>query len=358
MTLNAFPGLDQPLTERHLRAATNDPNQTRPIVFTVRSGPRLGRLVLGDRESPLNFTQTDIDAGRLGYRHTATAAHTAWSQTDSFLFDVWTEYAESTLRSRLFSVSLSYDHVNGDNVNWLMVLGSAEVDEGASVVIRRSALDVSPLQRRLSAAGDVNAAVQYVVVEGPRHGTLQMAAAGRLAARDRFSQEAVDSGRLSYEHDGTDTTSDQFSFSLDFTSERNGNEPPPLESFGFNISVHSVDDQPFQLQTPSPHIELVQGSARSITSEVLRTLDDDTPPEQLIYVVDVAPTNGHLQHADDAAGHVTQFSQSDVDQLKMSFVSDGSLANSTFRFHVSDGVHKPLHKVIIPFSMCSSRWLV
>jgi len=58
------------------------------------------------------------------------------------------------------------------------------------------------------------------------------------------------------------------------------------------------------------------------------------------------PTNGHLCNADLQPGDdVTQFSQLDVNQLKISFVSDASLDSSAFYFHVSDGVHKPLYKV-------------
>jgi len=173
--LNAFPGIIQPITPRHLRAVTNDPNQTRPIVFTVRSEPRLGQLVVGeDGETSTTFSQEDVNAGLVGYRHTAARAETAWSQTDSFLFDVSTEYVETPLRSRLFNVSLSYDHVNEDNVNWLMTLGTVDVQEGGVVVIGRSALDVTPLQGRLTAAVDVETPVRYVVVDPPQHGTLQV----------------------------------------------------------------------------------------------------------------------------------------------------------------------------------------
>jgi len=290
-TLNAFPGIVQPITSSQLRASTNDPNQTRPIVFTVRSGPRLGRVVVvggdGVQNTSTTFSQADVNAGHVAYEHTASAAETAWSQTDSFVFDVSTEYAESPLTSRLFTVSLSYEHVNHDNINWLVKLGAVSVREGGSVVISSAALDVSPLQRRLSAAVDVDAAVRYTVIDTPRHGGLQLRALN-LSTGAQINQQQVDSDLLIYQHDGTDTTSDQFTFLLDFTAVASSLtvlDRSPGQTFSFNISVLPVDDQPFQLVTMSPRLELVQGSTRNITPDILLTMDDDTPPDQIIYQV-------------------------------------------------------------------------
>jgi len=346
-TLDAFPGILQPITGRHLHASTNDPNQTRPIVFTVLSGPRLGRLVVGEdsvQEESTSFTQEDINVGRVRYQHTATPAETAWTQTDSFLFDVSTEYAETPLRSRLLSISVSYEHVNHDNINWLVTLGTATVQEGSEVVIGKSTLDVTPLQRRLNDI-DVDAVVRYIIINPPQHGTLQMPGLN-LSTADQFDQHAVDTGQLVYHHHGSDTASDHFIFSLDFAAaaaETNLDELP--RTFTFNISILAVDDQPFHLVTTSPHIELVQGSAHTITRDDLLTMDDDTSPGQIIYNVYIPATNGRLQNS---TANVTQFTQLDIDQLKISFVSDGSLHNSSFQLHVSDGAHTPLHKVPLP----------
>jgi len=345
--LDAFPGVLQPITARHLHASTNDPNQTRPIVFTIRSGPRLGRLVVGEnsfREKSTSFSQEDINVGRVGYQHTATSADTAWTQTDSFLFDVSTEYAETPLRSRLFSISVSYEHVNHDNINWLVTLGTVTVEEGSEVVISKSTLDVTPLQRRLNDI-DVDTVVRYIIINSPQHGSLQISGLN-LSTADQFDQHAVDAGQLVYHHHGSDTTSDHFIFSLDFaTAETNLDEAP--QTFTFNISILAVDDQPFHLVTTSPHVELVQGSAHTITRDDLLTLDDDSPPGQIIYNIYIPATNGRLHNA---TTNVTQFTQLDIDQLKISFVSDGSLHNSSFQFYVSDGAHTPLHKVPVYFA--------
>ena len=276
----------------------------------------------------------------MGYEHTASSEETAWSQTDSFIFDVWTQYVESALVSRLFTISLSYDNVNKDNVNWLMTLGTVTVREGAGVVISNSSLDVTPLNRHF-----VDVDVRYIVAETPRHGTLM-----NLSSGDEFTQRLIDSERLFYQHDGTDTAHDHFTFSLHITAARHQESDPsssPSQTFSFNITVLPVDDQPFHLVTSSPMMELLQGSSHNITADMLLTLDQDTPPQQIVYTVNVPPTNGHLRHIYlPPTSDVTQFTQLDVNELQLSFVSDASLHNSTFYFHVSDGVHRPLHKVL------------
>ena len=112
--------------------------------------------------------------------------------------------------------------------------------------------------------------------------------------------------------------------------------------------VRSVDDRPFHVLTRTPHVELVQGSARDITPDILLTVDDDTPPESIVYELNSRrpPTNGHLRHADlPPTEHLTQFSQLDVDQLKISFVSDGTLDSSSFFLYVSDGAHESSYVV-------------
>jgi len=292
-TLNAFPGIVQPITRSHLRASTNDPDQKRPIVFTVRSGPRLGRVVVGEhgaQNESTTFTQAQVDAGLVGYELTTSSAETAWSQTDSFVFDVSTEFVSSPLRSRLFSVSVSYEHVNRDNVNWLMTLAGVNVEEGGNVVISKSALDVSGLERRLNAvAGGVDdASVRYTLTAAPHYGTLHVRGALNLSTGDQFTQRQIDADQLTYQHDGSESTSDQFTFLLDL-SDLAGSSPRTTHldqsPFGFNISVQPVDDQPFQLMTMSPQLDVVQGSSRIITPDILLTIDDDTPPDQIVYQV-------------------------------------------------------------------------
>jgi len=170
----------------------------------------------------------------------------------------------------------------------------------------------------------------------------------KLTTADHFTQQLIDAGQLIYQHDGSDDTSDHLTFSLGLTilevSLTNLERPPQI--FTFNISVLPVDDQPFRLVTMSPQIQLVQGSAQIITRASLLTLDEDTSPGQIVYKVNMRATNGHLLHADlHRTDDVSQFTQFDVDQMKIAFVSDGTLGNSSFRFQVSDGAHKPLDKV-------------
>lgn len=111
----------------------------------------------------------------------------------------------------------------------------------------------------------------------------------------------------------------------------------------FSVTVRPVNDQPFQLRTLSPSIDVVQSSRRPIGRDVLLAVDADTPPDELVYVVTVPPTNGHLllTDIDDA---VDRFTQHDVDDGRLAFQNDGTLLAGEFRFSVSDCRHRPVSK--------------
>jgi len=112
-----------------------------------------------------------------------------------------------------------------------------------------------------------------------------------LTAGDQFNQTTVDAGGLVYRHDGSETAADQFAFTLDVDVDRHqvaDEWTSPSAQFTFNISVRAVDDRPFHVVTTAPWIRLVQGSTTNITRDRLLTEDDDTPPDRIVYEVNVS----------------------------------------------------------------------
>ncbi len=90
MYLQVFPGIVQPLTTSHLMAKTNDENQTQPIVYTIQSKPKHGKLVWvtsnGTQIEAMSFTQRDVDVGSIAFHHTKPLG--SWVQEDDFKFEV------------------------------------------------------------------------------------------------------------------------------------------------------------------------------------------------------------------------------------------------------------------------------
>ena len=347
--LEAFPGLTHVITHRLLAAATNDPNRTHPVVYTLQTKPShgvLSREAVGGRLAEVTtFTQEDIDEGRISYRYTGSVSMTAvsptWHGTDSFDYELSTSFAQSLPR-RTFQVDVAYYHVDDVNRASLIEGTAPTVPEGGSVTFGTANVDPSPLLRRLRAAGFRLPAVTYVVRESPQHGTLLVE--GRNAtAGSGFSQRDVELGHVTYTHDDSETTADWFAYSVQI--DDGGVSGLGDQRNRFDIGVTPINDRPFELQTAAPSIDLVQGFLCNITRQELCTVDPDTAPDQLRYQVVNGPSNGYvaLAGAEDTA--VARFTQADIDDGRVLFVHDGSVEPGAFYFRVSDGHFKALYKV-------------
>ena len=54
----------------------------------------------------------------------------------------------------------------------------------------------------------------YTITDAVDHGSLVLSGTGTLSINDTFTQDDIDSGRVLYHHDGSETTSDSFDFAL------------------------------------------------------------------------------------------------------------------------------------------------
>lgn len=103
-----------------------------------------------------------------------------------------------------------------------------EVAEGQSATLTREALRVS---------GAIPEQLTFTLAREPQHGELTLNG-GRLSAAQTFSQADIDAGRLRYAHDGGETTSDGFDFSV---GDGLGHTLP---AGTFAITVIPVNDAP------------------------------------------------------------------------------------------------------------------
>lgn len=111
--------------------------------------------------------------------------------------------------------------------------------------------------------------ISYTITKLAENGSLLLDG-NTLAIGDTFTQADVDNDRLSYEHDGSETTSDGFSFKV---ADSFGGR---IEVTSFNITVNPVNDSPviddaiFSLTENSPEGKLV-GTVIASDSDVSDT---------------------------------------------------------------------------------------
>ncbi len=180
---------------------------------------------------------------------------------------------------------------------------------------------------------DDGSELTYTVTAVSIHGTLTLSGFGVLGLNDTFTQADLDAGNLTYDHDGSESVSDAFNFSL-----ADGGEDGASAATGtFNITITAVNDE--QVLTTNTGTTVAEGSTGNVvTAAMLDTNDVDNTDAQLVYTVDVAPVNGTLYRNAVALSATDTFTQADIVAGLISYDHDGSqTSNDSFDFTVDDG---------------------
>ncbi|XGW00223.1 MAG: cadherin-like domain-containing protein [Leptolyngbya sp. BL-A-14] len=310
-----------------LLQVTDENNPAAQVTYTLLTPPDpiKGSLSLNGAAIGANsiFTQADINAGKLSYRQNGGE-----TLTDSFVFSV-SDGVGGTIDSTTFTI-------NTIPVNDPPVLATKQplvVSEGA-------AGSLSALNLLVTDVEQTAAQLIYSLNSVPTNGSLLLNGTA-IAAGSTFTQADVSTGtKLSYSHNGTETTNDSFTFTV--TDGAGGTVPLSPQTFG--ITVTPVNDAPVLLSNLG--LTVTEGTAPIITSALLLTSDAEltgptiTPqlPDQIIYTVGALPINGTLFVGTNALAVNGTFTQADINNNRILYNHNGSKTNSdSFVFHVSDG---------------------
>ena len=386
--LDVFPMTQSPLRTQHLLVVTSDndhfPNRTetnsfiniqrREIVFLVKSPPKLGVLLFmrsgSERAREVqNFTQSDVNEGRVLYKHVKPFSNL--TVFDSIGLEANAEYAKRRLdlvlnvRVSVTAGSTWSENEDRPGIERYIESEDARVTEGGSVIFRKKNFDTSGIltfikEHRQAASGGSDQYHQYLrapqleleITELPSHGEFTISKE-RAKIGQRFSQSDIDMGFLAYKHDDSDTLVDYYGFAVYLIgdkSERYGDGRGHsgdilLSDAIWNISITPINDRNFHLVS-NDGMTVVQRQAKAITRNMLYTQDDDTPPEDIVYVIQNSPIHGHLVFNDNITRPATRFTQQDIDQRRIVYFhdGDGSLKPDQFRFRVSDLKFPPIYR--------------
>lgn len=182
-------------------------------------------------------------------------------------------------------------------------------------------------------ADDVdNTATQltFTVGAAPANGTLKKSGVG-LSAGGTFTQDDINNSLLTYDHDGSETTSDSFSFTV---SDGAGGS---IGSTAFNITVTPVNDPPTIGNNTGTTVNEAS-TGNTITSAMLSINDPDNTAVQLVFTVGTAPANGTLKKSGAGLSSGGTFTQADINNSLITYDHNGSETTSdSFTFTVSDG---------------------
>ena len=294
---------------------TDSDNTAAQIVFTLSTAPTGGTL--RNNGATINqggtFSQADIDANLITYLHNGGEA-----PTDSFNFTV-ADGAGGTIGATAFSITVTA--VN--DVPVLATNAGLTLNEGASGPIGTARLQVTD-------ADNTTAQIIFTLATAPTNGALRNNGS-TITQGNNFSQADIDANLITYLHDGSETTSDTFNFTV---SDGNGGS---IGSTAFAITVTPVSDPPV---LSNNGLTVVENATGIIQTANLSATDVDNTATQLVYTVTALPTGGVLKRSGVALTQGGTFNQDDVDNSGVTYEhGGGEVPTDSFTFSLSDGTN-------------------
>uniref|UniRef100_H3B570 Chondroitin sulfate proteoglycan 4 n=2 Tax=Latimeria chalumnae TaxID=7897 RepID=H3B570_LATCH len=286
------------------------------IVYSVTHQPRYGFLVMvsdssssassSGLDSVQTFTQQDIQDGRVLYMHSK-----ADQQVDQFTVDVTNGFKMLEGIQVFIEILPGVIPLETQNIT---------LEEGSSETLNEDVLTFS--NRYFT---DLN--LEFIILEQPKHGAIRHS--GKPENLFFFSWAEVEQGLITYMHDGSETQTDGFTIIANATEIDRHSEPMRI-----SVTVTPINDET-PVVVVNAGLQLWVNSTAEITSHLLSTEDQDTPPDQVVYSIQ-PPSNGKVALKSSPTYSILQFSQTQINQGHVIFTHEGSLFGG-FMFEVSDG---------------------
>ncbi|KAM6930976.1 extracellular matrix organizing protein FRAS1 [Xenentodon cancila] len=293
------------LTTLQLSASDQD-SEPGELIYQVTKQTSLGHLEHaanpGTRIS--SFTQADLASRSIQYVHSSEEEKHA----DQFSFTV----SDGTNKvAQTFYITIK---PVDDSLPLLQVPGM-RVQEG----VRKT---ITEFELKATDADTEAESITFSIVQPPRHGTIERTSNGQhYRQTSSFTMDDVYQNRISYNHDGSNSLKDRFTFTvadstnLLFMVEEAGKEIVTAAPQKFKIDILPVDDGTPRIVTNLglQWLEYMDNQPTNlITKKELLTMDPDTDDGQLVYAITAEPKHGFLESKLKPGSPTTTFTQADI----------------------------------------------
>ncbi|KAG7471211.1 hypothetical protein MATL_G00122010 [Megalops atlanticus] len=131
--------------------------------------------------------------------------------------------------------------------------------------------------------------ISFTLTQPPLHGQVQYTFTD-MTKGDVFNLDDVSNGKISYVHNGDESTSDTFQLDV--------SDGIHVVTITVKITVKPIDDEPPTINLPvgtiGSHIDVLENGATEITTNVIQGRDEDTDDLRLTFIVEDAPDFGEI----------------------------------------------------------------
>ncbi|XP_054706772.1 FRAS1-related extracellular matrix protein 2-like [Uloborus diversus] len=293
------------------------------LLFTITRAPTRGHLENTDFPGvPItSFTQLDIAGSKIYYIHTSEDE----SKVDSFEFEVSDGY-NSVYRT--FRISIT----DVDNKKPIVRTTLLKVKEGGKRLI-------TPFELKAEDSDTSKENIKFIITQLPINGKLLR---GKTAVVNSFTMADISENLISYQHDGSETLEDSFSFIVtddthfEFYLYPNTNKPQrnPATMEILVVPVDNIIPQLVINRGATSITPLDNGDIGFIFSKkTLRAEDVDSPVTELVYVMTDPPKYGIIVNSNLGNGTISNFTQDDINRMKVRYVLNPNENATSDRFH-------------------------
>ncbi len=198
---------------------------------------------------------------------------------------------------------------------------------------------ITSSELRVNDVDSTAAQLTYTVTTLPTRGRLELTTAPGVSI-STFTQADINANRLTYVHNGSETTSD----SLGLTVSDGAGGLLTIATFSFTITL--VNDAPSLAVNTG--FTVTEGATHVIASSELSFTDPDNTNAQLQFAVTSLPTHGQLELITAPNVAITLFTQADLAANKVVYRHDSAeVATDSFVCSVSDGAGGVVSGVIV-----------
>lgn len=261
-----------------------------PPTDTDENNPvELGALVLTENPNTkiTTFTQAQINHHKIAYKPPDL---------------------ELGITAHVLQFKYTVEDVSGNSAEGLFTIFLKPVDNQPPqitntgfTVLERSTHVITSDELDTSDTDTDRSQISFAITQPPLHGQIQFAGT-EMRKGDTFSLEDIGNGRISYVHNGHESTAD--SIQLDVSD---GVHVVPIT---IKINVKPVDDETPTISLPAgtigSYIDVLENGATEITSNVIQGRDEDTDDLRLTFIVEDPPTFGEILVRGVPSGTFTQ----------------------------------------------------
>jgi hypothetical protein len=280
------------------------------ITYTLKAAPSKGVLYKNGKIMNVfknnRFTQDDIDVSLISYMPVKEA-----SGSDSFSFCV--SDGENEVNG-VFNITI----IPRNDPPVLAANKDLSLKEGGKTVLSQEILRAEDPDQKPSE-------LRFTLLSPPQHGIFYRNKTA-LKENGSFTQEDINSGLVSYAHDGGEASSDSFGFCV---SDGAGGE---IKKTTGSIKISIIDDAPTINKCDTLNI-MENSSAASVN---IKSSDDERQP--LTYILTAVPEKGILKNTDRELSERDNFTQSDLNAGRITYTPQaGLIGGDSFKFTVTDG---------------------